>query len=278
MPSLGGQATPEELAVLKDPSRSSKTAGPKKEWGVFQQPKLSAPGYVQPNPLPALQMPTFNLEGAFQGGGGGGGGNGGGGGHGGGGGTPPAPQMPTIGTFQGTPSPYMEGVYRKAMEQYNTVPDLYNLNITNARDATTQALREVQKNLVGRLGPGGASPAMYSQIGDTAARNLNKAAEESAGQVFDRRMAALNTAGGMGTGLAGDLRAQEGMGINAYNAQINAYKAEQEAKNQELRMKLDAQIAQMQAMLNIWGKQFDIYGAMMGNMYGNMYGNMANKA
>jgi hypothetical protein len=169
----------------------------------------------------------------------------------------------------------MEEVYKKAMEDYANVPDMYNYNLTQARDATTNAIKEAQQNLVGRLGAGGASPAMFSQIGQMGARAANEAAAKSAGEVFDRKMQALGVAGGQGTGLAADLRAQQGLGIDAYKASIDAYRAQQEAETAWQKMYMDAQIAKINAMMGIYGKYMDIYGNAMSGIYGglgNAYG------
>lgn len=168
----------------------------------------------------------------------------------------------------------MEEVYRKAMEDYAKVPDMYNYNLTQSRDAATQAIKEAQQNLMGRLGSGAASPAMFSQIGELAARSANEAAAKSAGEVFDRKMQALGVAGGQGTNLASDLRAQQGLGIDAYRASIDAYRAQQEAETARERMLMDMQLAKINAMMGIYGPYMQMYGNIMSSIYGNMYGNL----
>lgn len=233
----------------------------------------TSPTPPQPTALPANPIDFSGMFNSIFGGGGAGGGGstvGGvpgesgeyGGYNPGGGSAPPTPAEST-GKFVGSPSSYMDEVYRKAMEQYATAPDMVDRNLVLGRDATTQAMREVQGGLTGRLGAGFAAPGAASRISDAAARNLNAGMADASQQKFDMQMDALGLGGSMGQGIAGDLRAQEGMGINAYNAQTNAWQAAQQANYQQQKLKLDAQLAQMQMAMGFLTPFL--------NMYSNMY-------
>jgi hypothetical protein len=244
-------------------------------------------GPPQPTPLPGLDLGKImaNISGSFGGGtaGSAGGAAGGAAGMGaasgsssGGGAGADAPNPQQISTFQGSPNTYLEEVYRKAMEQYANVPDMYNRNITQARDAVTGSIKEASNNLMGRLGSGAASPMAFNRIGDMASRGLNAAAIDSAGQVFDRRNAALALGGTAGNQIAQDLRAQEGMGIGAYDASTRAYTAAQNASIARERMSLEAQIAQMNAMMGLASPFINAYASAVGGMYGGYGGGAEN--
>jgi len=217
---------------------------------------------------------NFGLGGGGGAGGGAGGGGGAdlGGGAGGGagaGGGPPAPGSTS--TFQGSPSSYMEDVYKENMNQYRNAPDMLDNYITQGRDATTMAMREAQQGLMGRLGSGASSPAANARIVDLAGRNMNKATSDAAAQKFGMQQQALGQAGTMGSGLAGDLRAQEGMGINAYRATTDAWSAAQQADVARRKLSLDAQIAALNAKMGMISPIMNMYGNIMSSAYSNAF-------
>lgn len=239
---------------------------------------LAGPGYVaptkQPQPFPSMPL-DFSAFGdltgdlGFGGGAGGAGAGGGAGGGAGAGGGPPGPASAS--SFQGSPSSYMEEVYRENMNQYRNAPDMLDNYITQGRDATTMALREAQQGLVGRLGSGASSPAAAARISDLAARNMNKAVSDAAAQKFGMQQQALGQAGTMGSGLAGDLRAQENMGINAYRATTDAWSAAQNADIARQKIGLDAQIAALNAKMGMISPIMNMYGNIMSSAYSNAF-------
>ena len=137
----------------------------------------------------------------------------------------------------------------------------------------TGSIKEASNNLMGRLGSGATSPMAFNRIADQATRGLNAAAIDSAGQVFDRQNQALALGGTAGNQIGQDLRAQEGMGIGAFDASTRAYTAAQNAGIAREKMALDAQIAQMNAMMGLVSPFINMYASSMGNMYGGYSGN-----
>jgi hypothetical protein len=158
----------------------------------------------------------------------------------------------------------MEEVYNRQLAQADNAPDMYDSYITQARDATTGAMREAQQGLMGRLGAGGSSPAAASRIFDLAGRNMNAATAAAAKDKFGMVQSALGGAQTAGSGISSDLRAQEQAGINAFRASTDANSAAQQADIARQRISLDGQIASINAALGFYTPWMN----MMGNVYG----------
>lgn len=255
-----------------------KNKDPKKGVPTFKLPggvapntgESAAPGspHYGPSTPKAPQLPpmpfnfNMNATGAGTGGAGGGGGAGAGTGAGGGAGAP-GPSG-NLSEFRGSKSTELTDTFGKANELYKNAPDMLERNLMKARDAATMGGRELQQ--MGALRGGMTTPGKSAQLQGQLNRDLAGAAIDSAVQRQAMQQAAAGLGGQTGAAIAGDLRAQENAGINAYRATTDAWSAAQQADVARQRMGIDAQIAAMQAQYGLYNNMFNMYGNMMGNM------------
>jgi hypothetical protein len=171
----------------------------------------------------------------------------------------------SLSEFRGDKSTELSDSYRRANELYDTAPDMLERNLMQARDASTLAGRELRD--MGTLAGGRTSPGATRRLADATNRAFAGAAVDSAVQRHAMQQGALDRAIGAGSGIAGDLRAQEGLGIDAYRATTDSWKAANDAALARERMSLDAQLAAMNMQMGMYNNMFSMLGPMIGGAY-----------
>lgn len=160
-----------------------------------------------------------------------------------------------------TANPYMTGAYGQMNALYGSGQamdrDIQNQTersmqsgVGAARDLASGSAAEAAEGGDFRGLGGGASALLGQRARESGLQNVHKTIGEIANVGLGRRLqlrgqqgALLGAQGGLGAGIAGDLRAQEGTQINAYNATQNAYNSQAQLMQQQQQQQLAALMA-----------------------------------